>query len=228
MPLDGSAEEYYPLRGEQSAIKVTLPDDVQRQMVYLKDGDMLTTEGATLRVIATPGHTKDHLSLWLEEERAIFTGDCVLGEGSAVRLLHTLHTIVFVLQVFEELGTYMTSLGKLLTFGPKRLYPGHGPVVEDGQAVINHYIAHRNAREKQVGVHGDMFLVMHVATHIAQVTDYLESCTAPVTPYQIVAHIYRVSAVVNATGCCQSGGGKWEGGLLEEAIGFPPALHTPH
>lgn len=161
MPLDEGDKEYYPLRGEGTGgegntIKVTLPDDVHRQIVYLKDGDMLTTEGATLRVIATPGHTKDHLSLWLEEEGAIFTGDCVLGEGSAVRLSFisstTVCTLVFAFQVFEELGSYMASLGKLLSLCPKRLYPGHGPVVEDGQAVISQYIAHRNAREKQVGV----------------------------------------------------------------------------
>ena len=54
------------------------------------------------------------------------------------------------MQVFEELGSYMASLEKLLALCPDRLYPGHGPVVEDGQAVISQYVAHRKAREKQV------------------------------------------------------------------------------
>lgn len=57
--------------------------------------------------------------------------------------------VIIILQVFEDLGSYMASLEKLLSQCPERLYPGHGPVIEDGQGTIRHYIAHREAREKQ-------------------------------------------------------------------------------
>lgn len=97
--------------------------------------DVLKVEGATLDLLHTPGHTDDHLCAFLREERAIFTADTILGTGTSV---------------FSSFKDYMNSLYLLKRMEPQRLYPAHGPVVEDGAARVEEIIQHRNLRERQI------------------------------------------------------------------------------
>jgi endoribonuclease LACTB2 len=101
----------------------------------IEDGQYFRVEGATLRALHSPGHTTDHMALVFEEEDAMFTGDNVLGHGTAV---------------FEDLANYLSSLEKMQHQFSGRAYPGHGPVIEDGAARIQEYIQHRAQRENQV------------------------------------------------------------------------------
>jgi ribonuclease/clavin/mitogillin len=60
--------------------------------------------------------------------------------------------------IFEGWGTswlldlheYMNSLSRMRDVRPTRVYPAHGPLIEDGEMVMNRYMTHRNARERQV------------------------------------------------------------------------------
>ncbi|KAL3097179.1 hypothetical protein niasHT_030174 [Heterodera trifolii] len=110
-------------------------ESTENAFEFVENGQQIEVEGATLRIIFTPGHTSDHISLWLEEEKALFSGDCVLGEGSAV---------------FENLTEYLRSLRKLLELDPVRIYPGHGPVIDNPREKVNEYIEHRLQREKEI------------------------------------------------------------------------------
>jgi glyoxylase-like metal-dependent hydrolase (beta-lactamase superfamily II) len=103
------------------------------------DGAVVRCEGATLRAVHTPGHAPDHLCFVLEEEQAIFSGDNVLGVGTTV-----------IPQAGGDLDDYLRSLDRLLALAPRRIYPAHGPCIEDGVAKLRQYIAHRHDRERQI------------------------------------------------------------------------------
>ncbi|GMT32034.1 hypothetical protein PFISCL1PPCAC_23331, partial [Pristionchus fissidentatus] len=102
---------------------------------YVDDGHEVKVEGATVRFVTTPGHTTDHASLWLEEESALFSGDCILGQGTTV---------------FEDLYSYMQSLERIKGLKPAIIYPGHGPVVEKTEEKVDEYIKHRVVRENEI------------------------------------------------------------------------------
>ncbi|CAG8731023.1 15044_t:CDS:2, partial [Acaulospora morrowiae] len=107
-------------------------DNPHHQTIFnqIEDNQIFRTEGATIQAIYTPGHCEDHLAFYLKEENALFTGDSLLGQGTTV---------------FENLGKYIDSLKRMQRLLPGRLYPGHGPVVEDGKAKIREYLDHRMA-----------------------------------------------------------------------------------
>jgi glyoxylase-like metal-dependent hydrolase (beta-lactamase superfamily II) len=94
---------------------------------------------AGLRALATPGHAADHFCFLLD--RACFTGDLILGEGS---------TIVGPREMGGSLVDYMRSLEKLRALDLTTLYPGHGPEVTDPEAKIAEYIEHRMMRERRL------------------------------------------------------------------------------
>jgi glyoxylase-like metal-dependent hydrolase (beta-lactamase superfamily II) len=101
----------------------------------ITDGQEFKVDGAVLTAVHTPGHTADHMVFLLREEDAMFTGDNVLGQGTAV---------------FEDLSIYLDSLAKMKDLFRGRVYPGHGPVISDGPSKISEYISHRKTREEQV------------------------------------------------------------------------------
>ena len=108
-------------------------------MDNLQDGEAVRGGGVTLIPIHTPGHASDHLCYYLVEEKALFTGDLILGGSTTV-----------IPPDDGDLGDYMASLRKLKSLEVKRIYPAHGPVIEDGPAKIQEYIDHRLMRERQI------------------------------------------------------------------------------
>jgi len=96
-----------------------------------------------VHVVATPGHTADSLSFVVPSERAVLTGDTVLGRGTTV-----------VAHPDGQLGAYLSSLDRLHALAEAQeitsVWPGHGPVLSDALAALDYYIAHRHQRLDQV------------------------------------------------------------------------------
>ena len=109
----------------------------------LVDGDVVAVDGLEVHVVGTPGHTSDSLSFVLPQERAVLTGDTVLGRGTTV-----------VAHPDGKLGAYLDSLERLHALAEARevteVWPGHGPVITDALAALDFYLAHRRERLDQV------------------------------------------------------------------------------
>ena len=109
----------------------------------LADGDVVSVDGLEVAVVGTPGHTSDSLSFLLPAERVLLTGDTVLGRGTTV-----------VAHPDGRLGAYLDSLHRLHALAETEeataVWPGHGPVLPDALAVLDHYLAHRAERLAQV------------------------------------------------------------------------------
>jgi glyoxylase-like metal-dependent hydrolase (beta-lactamase superfamily II) len=109
----------------------------------LGEGDVVAVGDLEVHVVATPGHTADSLSFLLPADRAVLTGDTVLGRGTTV-----------VAHPDGKLGAYLESLDRLHALAEAHeiatIWPGHGPVIVEALPVLDHYRAHRRERLEQV------------------------------------------------------------------------------
>jgi len=109
----------------------------------LREGDAVDVAGLLLRVVETPGHTRDSLSFVLVADDALLTGDTVLGRGTTV-----------IAHPDGVLGPYLDSIAKLRELVEEglvdRILPGHGPVIDQPGPVLDYYLEHRHERLDQV------------------------------------------------------------------------------
>jgi glyoxylase-like metal-dependent hydrolase (beta-lactamase superfamily II) len=95
----------------------------------------------TFTIVDAPGHTLDHVVLYDEHARILFTGDTILGEGPAV-----------IAPPGGAMRPYQKTLERLAREFPDAamIFGGHGPIVHNAQAKIAEYIEHRKMREAQL------------------------------------------------------------------------------
>ena len=102
----------------------------------MTEGERLEGPGWTLAVVATPGHTSNHLCFALKESGALFSGDHVMGWSTSI-----------VSPPDGDMGAYVASLEKLLERDESVYYPAHGPIVAEPRKLVRGLILHRKQRE---------------------------------------------------------------------------------
>lgn len=105
----------------------------------LADEEAIWGEDWTLAAVATPGHTSNHLCFALHEEKALFTGDHVMGWSTSV-----------ISPPDGDMAAYMGSMQKLLGRDDIVYYPAHGEPVENPQRWVRSMMGHRKHREGQI------------------------------------------------------------------------------
>jgi endoribonuclease LACTB2 len=163
-------------------------------LVEIEDGARIEVDGAHLRAVHCPGHAPDHLCFYLEEERALFTGDVVLGAGTTIIPLEG-----------GDLRAYMASLERILELELARIYPGHGPRIDAPVERVREYIEHRLERERQI-----MRALRGGATTVQEVVErvYVDTPRAlyPAAAQSVLSHLRKLEIERRAQQRVDAGG----------------------
>ena len=127
-----------PLKARTGA-RIIAPRGVLEEVDQrVSGGEFIDVDGVAIEVIATPGHTNEHVC-YLTPGGDLFSGDTILGDGT---------TAIFPPD--GHMGDYLRSLAALRARSPRRIHPAHGRTRDDAVELIDEYIAHRLDRERQV------------------------------------------------------------------------------
>ena len=124
----------------------------------VRHGDIIEGSNWSVECVYTPGHTSNHMCFALREEKALFTGDHVMGWSTSI-----------ISPPDGDMADYMSSLDLLLQRDDVVYWPTHGPCIDEPKNHVRAFIQHREEREAQIlacieqGVHNirDMVPMMY-------------------------------------------------------------------
>lgn len=158
------------LRGGEGVDAGFAPD------VRLEDGARLRGDGWEIEAVHTPGHMSNHMCFAFAG--GVFSGDHVMAWSTTL-----------VSPPDGDLTQFMASLRRLQARADRRYYPGHGPVLEAPQAMLEWQIAHRLQREAQIleALPGD------VSALTSRIYKGLDSRLLPMAARNVLAHLIDLS-----------------------------------
>ena len=116
-----------------------LPDVDFAPDTRLRHGEVVEGPGWTIEALHTPGHISNHLCFALREERAVLSGDHVMGWSTTI-----------IPPPDGDVAAYLDSLRLLLDREDEVLYPTHGGPIHDPTTYVQALFDHRLAREAQI------------------------------------------------------------------------------
>jgi glyoxylase-like metal-dependent hydrolase (beta-lactamase superfamily II) len=162
--------------------------------VLVHDGMRIQGDGFELECVATPGHTANHVCYALIQERALFSGDHVMGWSTSV-----------IAPPDGDMGDYLASLERLEARGDQILYPTHGSPITNPKAWIGQLIAHRHMREEQIRKSLGR-RAQNVTDLVEQLYPGIEPALRPAAAQQILAHLHHMQSRGEAV----SEDGRWK------------------
>ena len=150
--------------------------------VAVQDGMRISGDDFELECVATPGHTANHICYALTPEKALFSGDHVMGWSTSV-----------IAPPDGDMGEYLASLEKLSARDDRIFYPTHGSPIADPRSWLGQLLAHRRMRQRQVlsalagGAHT-------IAKLVEKLYPGLEPALRPAAAQQLMAHLKHLQA----------------------------------
>ena len=152
-----------------------------RVIRFADRADVVEAGDTRLRVVQTPGHAPDHLCFFDEDSGDLYCGDLIRAGGS----------IVIPASKGGNLRQYLDSLARARELSPRRLLPGHGPVIDDPASAIDEYLRHRAQREDEV-IAALSAGLMTPEQIVAQVYGALPSPLAAAAADSVLAHLVKL------------------------------------
>ena len=143
--------------------------------------DRLDAGDTVLQPVPTPGHSPDHLCYLDTESRDLYCGDLIRHGGS----------IVIPASKGGNLRHYLDSLSRVRDLAPRRLLPGHGPIISEPDDAIDQYVRHRMEREKQV-IHALSVGLMSPEEIVRKVYGTLPPVLLAAAADTILAHLVKL------------------------------------
>jgi glyoxylase-like metal-dependent hydrolase (beta-lactamase superfamily II) len=109
----------------------------------LEDGETFSLDGFTLKTIWTPGHAQEHIVLYDEADKILFSGDHVLPKITSHVALHSY-------EHWNPLGEYLNSLEKVKDLDAETVLPGHEWTFHNLRERVEQLQAHHAGRLQEM------------------------------------------------------------------------------